>query len=161
MPYLGGVYLNTVYSDKPSRSVRTTDHPIEQGESIVDHIERIPVTISISGVVTGPDAAARLAKLEDLQNKGALLTYTHRVKYDNVIIEKFDSDHGKEVAGGFTFSMTLKRVRMVKAAPIKVMKLPQRVQAKKVTNKGRQQTKKGQPTAIEKKAEFLRRKGLE
>lgn len=160
MALLGGVLLDVVYSDKPTRQTTATQHPIENGESIADHIERKPTTLSISGVILGPDAAARLTKLEDMQKKGQLLTYTNRVRYDNMVIQSFDTDHGKETKNGFIFSMSLIRVIVAKPSPVAGMALPQRVAAKPVANKGRQQTVKSQPTAADKRADFLRKKGL-
>jgi len=161
MALLGGVLLNVVYADKPDRQTTVSQHPIEDGNSVADHVERKPLVLSISGVVTGPDAASRLTKLEDMQKKGQLLTYTNRVRYDNMVIESFGTEHGKEVANGFLFSMTLVRVRIMQSSPVKGMALPQRVQSKPVTNKGRQQTKKGPPSPMERRAAFLRNKGLE
>lgn len=145
MALLGGVLLNVVYADKPSRQVNVTQHPIENGESVADHVERRPLSLSISGLITGKDAAQRLAKLEDFQKKAVLLTYTHRVRLDNLVIESFDSDHGKETKGGLLFSMRLVKVRLSQASPVKGMKLPERVRNKPTGDKGRQQPKEGPP----------------
>jgi hypothetical protein len=162
MALLGGVLLS-VSSDNPDRQSTVTQHEIESGENIADHVSHMPYTLNISGVVVGPDAAARLTKLEDIQRKGMPVQYVNRVKYDNVVIQSFGSDHGVATRNGFLFNMTLVRVRTTQASPVQTMKLPQRVQAKTVTNKGRQQTVKAQPkvSATDARATFLTRKGLE
>lgn len=164
MALLGGVLLDVVTSDDSDRTSQVTQKATEEAESFADHVKHNPTTLSISGYVLGDDAAARLTKLEDFQKKATLLTYVHRLKFDNLVIESFGSNHGVEVRNGFAFNMRLVRVRFTKPSPIKGMALPQRVQAKSVSNKGRQQVKTGQPkisAETEAKASFLSRKGLE
>jgi hypothetical protein len=139
MPMLGDIFLNTVYSEKPDRSVKTTEHPIEGGENIVDHIERRPIVLEISGVVTGPDAALRLNRLEHYRKRGTPLVYRYRNLMSNMIIEQFRSTHDSEVDKAFKFDIKLKEVKIAKPTVLKALKLPQRVQTSQVGNKGRQQ----------------------
>jgi len=141
MPWLGNIFLNTVYAEKPDRSVKTTEHPIEGGENIVDHIEREPMSLDINGIVTGRDAALRLGKLKHYQAMGIPLTYRYRNWMGNMIIEKMQTTHDSEVDKAFKFDITLKEIKIARASVVKALKLPQKVQVKKVTNKGRQQTK--------------------
>lgn len=140
MAQLGAVYLDAVYSDQPKRAVKTTDHPLETGEAVTDHVQLDPLTIGITGIIVGSDASVRMKRLEEYQKKGTLLTYVNRISAVGVIILNFDSTHGKDVGNGFTFSMTLKRMKVSQATPIKEMSLPVRTQVKEVTNKGVQQT---------------------
>lgn len=163
MALLGGVLLS-VSSDMPDRQSTITQHELESGENIADHVSHMPYTLTISGIVAGDDAAARLTKLEDIQRKAIPVQYINRVKYENVVIQSFGSDHGTATRNGFLFNMTLVRVKTTQATPVQAMSLPQRVQAKPVTNKGRQQTVKAQPkvaAATNDRAAFLSRKGLE
>lgn len=139
---LGGVSIDVVYSEKPERSVKTTDHPVESGEPIVDHVEKQAYVLNITGIITGPDAAARVRKLEQFQDSGKPLLYVHRNSVSNVIIEMFNSVHDSNTAGGLSFTMKLKRIRIAKATPIAAMSLPTKSQAAKVGNKGLQQKTK-------------------
>lgn len=139
MAQLGDVYIDVVYNEKPERSVKATDHPVETGEPIVDHIEKQPYILNLTGIITGPDAPARLRKLEQYQETGTPLKYTHRNGVNNVIIETFNGDHNSGNAGGFGFTMKLKRIRMALTSPVDVMRVSVKTQAAKVGNKGLQQ----------------------
>lgn len=142
MAMLGGVYLDVVYSEKPERSVKTTDHPVESGQPLVDHVERQPYVLNLTGLITGSDAAARLKKIENLQDSGTPVTYVHRNGVSNVIIETFNTVHDSSTAGGFSFTMSLKKIRVALATPVQAMKLPTASQVKAVANKGQQQKAK-------------------
>lgn len=139
MAQLGDVYIDVVYSEKPEGSVKSTDHPVESGEPLVDHIEQQPDTLNLTGVITGTDAPARLRKLEQYRKGGEVLTYTHRNGMNNVIIESFNRVHDNTVAGGFTFTMRLKQIRIALSSPITVMAVNTKAQAAPVANKGQQQ----------------------
>lgn len=139
MAQLGDVILSAVYSEKPVRSVKTTDHPVEDGASITDHIEKQPYRLEITGVVTGPDAAVRLKRLEFYMDNGVTVTYVCRNWVGGVIIESFNSVHDTTNKGAFNFTMSLKKIRTATAAEAEGLTLPAQVQTKKVGNKGLQQ----------------------
>ncbi len=143
MPQLGDVYINNVYDEKPQRSVKTTDHPIEGGDNITDHTEREPDSMSISGVVVGLSAANRLNRLDQYMKNSELLTYVYRNLKKNVIIKSFESTHDAEVANGFKFSMTLKEIRVAKPSIVKSLDKDKRTQAAELENKGQQQATGG------------------
>jgi len=134
---LGDIFLDNVASESYDEGVNTTNHPIEGGKEITDHIEQRPVTLKITGVVTGEDAASRLSKLRDYMNKGKLLKYTYRSIIDNVIIESFPHDHVVNVKGGFEFDITLKQIRIASVGIVKSTAQPKKTAP--VANKGRQQ----------------------
>ncbi len=143
MPQLGDVFLNTVYDEKPRRSVRATDHPIEGGENITDHTERQPESMTIGGVVVGPDASNRLYKLEQYMNNSELLKYVYRNIKTNVIINNFETTHDAEVADGFKFSMTLREIRVAEPSIMKSLDRGTKKQAASLENKGQQQATGG------------------
>ena len=134
MAKLGNVFLNTVYEEKPDKSIKTSEHPIEDGSNITDHIHREAVTMAISGIVTGPDAGTRRKQLETYMNKGTRLKYVYRNVMNGMIIENFSTVHDANIKNGFKFSLTMKQVKIAKKA--RVVKL---AQTKPVTNGGRRQ----------------------
>jgi LysM repeat protein len=148
MPMLGDVFLNTVYEESPGRSVKTTDHPIEDGQSVTDYGETDPKTIDISGVVVGPDASIRKVKLEQYMTNKTLLKYRYRNTLSNVLIVNFKTTHDKDVKGGFKFDITLKEIKVVKPSTIKTTNKNTKIQASKKSNKGHQQTKGTKPAKI-------------
>lgn len=151
MATLGGIFLNVVYDDTPQYSVKASEHPIEDSENIVDHVNRNAVKMSISGVVTGDDAAQKETALIEHMEKGSLLKYVHRTTLANVIITDFQPKYDKEITNGFKFSMSLLQIRLSKAMIIKPMSIPVKKQTKAVTKKGRQQKKKKQDSSQVKK----------
>lgn len=131
---LGDIILDTVYSENPKYGVKVTEHPIEDGESIADHVERETDKMDLSGVLTGPDASARLLKLMSYQKQGKLLDYVYRNGWYNVVIESFNTTHDVDVKGGLKFSMTLVAVRIAKPSV-----LAEAMQTKSVSSAGRKQ----------------------
>jgi CRISPR/Cas system-associated endonuclease Cas1 len=139
---LGNVTLNAVYSEKPVRSVKTTDQPVEEGVDIVDHVQAQPKRMEITGVVTGSDASMSLKRLEAYQTNGTMVQYTGRNGFTDVIIESFNSVHDATNKGAFNFTITLKQIRIASAAAVVRLKIPQKARAQvgKKGNKGRKQT---------------------
>jgi LysM repeat protein len=144
MPKLGDITINNVKSEKYDEAIKSTDHPIEDGESIVDHIEKTPVTLEITGVIAGSDAQARLNKLRSYMNSGKLLKYVYKTSISNVIIESMPHDHIVDIAGGgFEFSIKLKQISLAKAS---ILAKPKQTAPK--SNKGIQQPKGATPLKI-------------
>lgn len=139
MAMLGDVFLNNVKQEQPDRSVKSTDNPVEGGVDVTDHTQRKPETMSIEGVVTGPDAANKLAQLKYHQDNGDLLKYVYRNVKTNVIIKDFSTTHDAEVLGGFKFDMTLKEIRIAKPSIVKDLDKNTKAQVGENGNKGQQQ----------------------
>lgn len=140
---LGGIELSVVDSDDPNRSVDVTEKPVESGQDIADHVKQKPDSISISGVVVGDDAWSKLKKLKDLMKKGELLTYTNRIVYSDVVIEKLNTSHNVSTRNGYEFSITLKQVRVAtaKEASVTAGGKAAGTKTKKVSNAGTKQAK--------------------
>lgn len=131
---LGDIILDTVYDENPKYGVKVTEHPIEDGESISDHVERETDKMDISGILTGPEAAAKLSKLIRYQKQGKIMDYVYRNGVYGVVIGSFNTSHGVEVKGGLKFSMTLVSVRIAKPSV-----LAEAIQTKAVSSAGRKQ----------------------
>lgn len=142
MPMLGGVKLDVVYSEDRDKSVTVSEHPTEDGFKIGDHVEKNPIKLKISGVCTGSDAAARLAKLEGYADSGARLAYVGRYSLKDALIESISTTKDVDVANvAYKFDIQLKITRIVKAAE-KTTKTT--TTTKPTTSKGTQQpTAKG------------------
>lgn len=125
MPKLGDITLNIVYGEDRSTRVKTTDKPVEGGFSAVDHVEKEPLLIKISGVCTGDDAGTRLNRLEAYAKEGKRLDYVGRFKMSNAVIESIDTTKDKQTAGtAYKFDIQLKEVRVVRAASYPWQKPP-------------------------------------
>lgn len=140
---LGEVEFSAVEKEDPANSVEVTEKPVEKGQDVADHVRPKPVSVSIAGVVVGPDAAQKLEKLKQYQRTGQLLTYIGRNLYANMVIEQLNTSHGKNVANGFSFSMVLKHVRIAEPREVAITNVPPKVQTKtkKVQKAGKKQPK--------------------
>lgn len=145
---LGDIEFSVVEEEKPRDMVTITDHQVEKGQDVSDHVKQESSIIDIVGVIVGDDATATLSKLQRHQKEGTLSTYIGRNVYNNMAILTMDRNHGKDIANGFAYNIALKQVRISTAKeveltvvnPITKKASPKTAtQVKKKTNNGKQQ----------------------
>lgn len=148
---LGDIEFSVVEDEKPRDLATITDHQVESGQDVSDHIKQESSILDIVGVIVGDDAAETLSKLQKHQREGKLSTYVGRNVYANMAIQSIDRNHGKQIANGFAYNITLKQVRIstAKEVEIKVVNPVTRqaspktaTQVKAKTNNGKQQAKR-------------------
>lgn len=115
MAKLNNLYI-FVESEEVSYGVEATEHPVETGIDITDHVRKKPRVITLSGEIVGKDANNKLKTIVSLHQKGALCKYVGRTSLSNCIIEDFSTGHPNSIWGGCEFSMTLKEIRTAKSA---------------------------------------------
>lgn len=101
------------------KTIESTSHPTEKGLPITSTIQKQPIELSIDGRIVDNekyDAKTTRGKLEELLNSGSLITYEGRVSAKNMQIQSFNSDYDNKTWGGFTFSMSLKQVRIAQSS---------------------------------------------
>lgn len=121
------------------KSVESTSHPTEKGLPITSTIQKQPIELSIDGRIVDNDkykATATNTKLEELLNSGSLITYKGRISASNMQIQSYSSDYDNKTWGGFTFTMTLRQVRIAKSSYTpKKQTVTKQKQAKKTSPK--------------------------
>lgn len=138
MPFDNG----TVQKESISYSSTVTNNPIEQGAEINDHVNNNSETLTISGVVLGQNDVQNLILL---RNNREIITYTGRIKVDNLVFTSLKFDRSSKNATGASFTATFKRVQTT--VPDYVMDAVQKMsqqdkgkndnqQLKETTNKG-------------------------
>jgi len=109
-------YINDLYifveDEEVARSVTASEHPVEQGVDITDHIKPDPAELSITGKIVGETAADTLRKVNQLMRDGSTVNYTGRNIFKNMIITSFNHSHPNTVWGGCNFDMTLKEIKV-------------------------------------------------
>src|SRR5690606_824538 len=110
MPYLGDVLIDVIESEDLDESSSTTDHALEDGEQITDHVENDPIVLKISGIIIDP-SDEKLLKLRKYRESGEVLSYNYRSRLETVLITSFSSKRDKDIKDGYSFSMTLKQIR--------------------------------------------------
>ena len=148
MPYIKDVLIDVITDVSPTESSTTTDHALEDGEQISDHIKNNPITLSISGVILD-DTEQKVLKLREYRQKGEVFAFDYMTNYQSVVITDFKRDYSADIKDGYAFTMTLKQIKMAKVAQFVQVKQSAEVkqQTKPIANKGRQQMQKTQ-TAV-------------
>lgn len=134
-----------VKTEDIENAVESSSHPVEKGEPITDHVQRKPISLSISGKIVdhgNMKAADIVNKLKELQKSGSLITYVGRVTLSNLQIQDFPETYTNTNWGGCDFSMTLKEVRIAKTAYV----APKKNTTTK--NAGTQQVTKSKQTEV-------------
>lgn len=118
---LGEVEFSTVEGENPEYSNEITDKAVEEGVNVADHARPVPIILPINGVVTGPDAPQKLAKLRQYRDEKRLLTYVGRNVMNNMMIQTLVSNHIVRVRDGFGFTITLKQIRIARSREVRIV----------------------------------------
>ena len=105
-----------VQDEKFGNGVESTEHPVEKGIDITDHVKENPITLDISGEIVGKAAEEKKAKINALMKKGSLITYVGRNTLVNAQIQSFNTSYSSDIWGGFSFDMQIKQVKIAKPA---------------------------------------------
>lgn len=111
---LGDVVLDVVREERPQYRNEITEHAVEDGEEIADHVRRRPRTLSISATIAGADWEQRYERLKQLAEGEDLVDYVGAEVMRNVVVESFDPSRTVEVANGVRFDITLRQVRVAR-----------------------------------------------
>lgn len=115
-------YINQYYlfvdgdGETANRSVSISDHPVEEGMVITDHVQRDPLELRISGKLVGADAETVRSNLETLQKNGSYVKYIGKEIISNAVILSFDTSRDIEMDGGMSFDMTIREIRVAQSA---------------------------------------------
>ena len=110
MSTLNGLYI-FVSDEQKSYSVNVTEHPVEKGIDVTDHVKNNGVTLNLTGEIVGKNADSVLSKIRKMQTSGTLCNYSGRTILSNCLIVEFSTSHPNTIWGGCEFSMTLKEIR--------------------------------------------------
>ncbi|TXG75877.1 hypothetical protein E6Q11_06220 [Candidatus Dojkabacteria bacterium] len=175
--HVGELVVDAFVHETYAFSSETSEHPIENGSSIVDHVHNKPISLAIEGIISNTpmtlvvlaafDSVSRYVqgesndfasiafeKIEGLFKKREPLSIATSLKtYDKMVLETLNVERG----GGFFsdtlhFSCTAKQIVLVRQELIKVAE-PKVERAKPKAKRGLQESK---PIAKE-QAESLKR----
>ena len=136
---INGMYI-FVTGEDVGYGVSVTEHTVETGIAISDHVKRNAITLTLTGEIVGTNATTILNKLKQIHQTGVLCKYAGRTSLANCLITEFSTSHPNTIWGGCEFSMTLKEIR---TASTSYTKPEQKATTKKT---GTQQTTKKSTT---------------
>ncbi len=165
---IGEVILDVAISETHTLQARATEHPVESGCSIIDHIQTLPDSIQLDGIISntptaflgtpffesGNYADEAFRQLEELMKSGQPVQIVTSLKtYKNMALENLTIKRTAANSDALCFSCSAKQIRMVES---KIISLPKpkmkRAQAKK--SLGKQPTTKA-PQLVTEKAKSL------
>ncbi len=146
MPYIKDVLIDVITKVSMPESSTTTDHALEDGEQVTDHMKSNPTTISLTGIILD-DTEEKVLKLRNYREKGVTIDFDYMTALKHVVITDFSRDYEAKIKDGYAFTMTLKQIKVAKVAKFVTVSIPVKKQTKPVTKKGRQQTKKTQKSS--------------
>ncbi|MEA0552963.1 hypothetical protein U1P98_04465 [Lysinibacillus irui] len=141
MPYIKDVLIDVITKVSIPESSTATEHALEDGEQITDHVKSNPTTISLTGVILD-GTEAKVLKLRQYREKGVIFDFDYMTSLKHVIITDFNRDYEAKIKDGYAFTMTLKQIKVAKVGKFVSVSIPVKKQTKPVTKKGRQQKKK-------------------
>lgn len=115
MALINNLYV-FVEDEDVGRSVDATEHPVEKGINLTDHVNQKAMTISLTGRIVGKDASNTIQLLQKMMNTGVLIKYVGRSSMSNCIITTFNTSHPNTIYGGCSFTCELKKVRIAASA---------------------------------------------
>lgn len=123
---VGGIELDVTLEEVHGRSAGITDHPIESGSMIQDHITNMPRMLQMTGFVTNSpvaffsvfEAAERVQgtfdALEELYDSRQPFTVISGFRvYENMAFESLDMPRNRE--GALRFSAQMKQLTIVRS----------------------------------------------
>jgi len=114
------VEFDVVTEERPEMNTEVSEHPIEDGASVSDHVALRPISISMNGVVAGEGAGDKIGKLRSWRNDRHRLRYTGRNIFKNYVISEMQTEHDARVGDGFRFRLVLQQVRTVKPSLVEI-----------------------------------------
>lgn len=111
---LGDVVLDVVREERPRFQNEVTEHAVEDGEEIADHVRRRPRTLSLAVTIAGDDWEQRYERLKQLAEGEEIVNYTGAEILENVVVEAFEPARTVQVNNGVRFDITLRQVRVAR-----------------------------------------------
>lgn len=143
MATINGLYV-FVEDENLSYGVEVTEHTVEKGIAISDHVKPRAIRLSLKGEIVGKNAASVLAKLRTMHQGGTLCKYVGRVTLGSCLIEELNTTQTHSIWGGYAFNITLKEVRTASTSYTP----PKKTSSSTSSGGTKQVTKKSKSTAV-------------
>jgi hypothetical protein len=136
---LDTITLDAVLTESHSSDSEITDHPVEKGVDVSDHVRPKPVSVKLDCVISDDviDLAGQksshvegrsrdiYAKIERLKENGTQITVTTQLKrYDALVIGNLSPAIDGSTVGAVKFSISLREVRTVESQIVPVRAIP-------------------------------------
>lgn len=158
--------LDASLSETHAQDAEATDHPVEQGANITDHVRPKPQMLTIEGFVSNtPVIDARTAKVQFLPDQPGPAEAAHQIlknrlqagslhtvqtkldTYTNMLLISKNEPRNSQIGDSLQFTLTFKEIRIVFNQTITVITKDPQHQPK--TDKGKKVPTQATPTAAQ------------
>lgn len=168
---IGEIVLDAALEETHTLQARATEHPVETGSDVTDHVQSLPASLRLDGIISNTPLSAlgltmyrhedrahtAFKEFETIVQNGRLIDIVTSLKtYKNMVIEDFVVTQNAQNSDALSFSCTAKQISLVSSkliniAPQQQPKLPR---ARKKKSVGKQPTIKV-PEPVAQKAQSL------
>jgi hypothetical protein len=165
---IGEIIIDAAIEETHSMQVRATDHPVESGSSVVDHVQVLPDSVRLEGIISNTPtsllglpifegsnrADTAFKQFEAIVHGGQLIDIVTTLKtYKSMVIEDFVVVRNASNAEALSFSCTAKHIPIVSSQLIEIQ-LPKMPRARKKKSLGKQPAVKA-PEKVEQRSKSL------
>ena len=146
MAYLTGtrkVYLFVSEEDNQT-SISASEHSVEQGMDLTDHVRPDAESISLRGVISGSNYKSIVSLIKKWEKAGRTVSYSGRTKLSQCLIDDFAPSYSKDIQDGCSFTMVLRKIRIARPAYVPVVAATP-PEAKPVADAGMQSVEANNP----------------
>lgn len=139
MAQIGNVTFNLV-SEARNYTNEVTQHPVEFGSDIVDHVKNQLRTYSIEGIVgDNEEPATKHRELSRIWENRQVVSYRGRSTLSQCVITSLTTTVDVSSRKGFRFSMEIQEVKIAKPSTVGLLPVSLKVEVAEVGNAGRVQ----------------------
>ena len=136
--HIGEIILDVALEETHTRQAKITEHPVESGCTISDHIQALPESIQLEGIIsntpmsflgvpffdgTKDRAQEAFKKLEELfQNSQTVDIVTTLKTYSNMALENLNIHRNAHNSEALKFTCCAKNIRMAESVVIQIPK---------------------------------------
>lgn len=108
--------INDIYvfieTESVKRDAKVSEHPVEEGTQLTDHVRRSPISLSLSGEIVGQSYKDTIMALEQIHKNGTLIEYIGVNMLSKAFITSFQTEHSGDIVGGCRFTMEINEIRI-------------------------------------------------
>ena len=152
---IGEIILDAALEETHTLQARATEHPVESGSDVADHVQSLPATLRLDGVISNTPLSvlgstmfksddrvqAAFKELEEIVRAGKLVDIVTSLKtYKNMVVEDFVITRTASDSDALCFSCTAKQISMVSSKLINIQpwEQPKLPRARKKKSVGKQ-----------------------
>lgn len=139
MASIGNVEFNVI-SETRSYSNEVTQHPVEDGADITDHVQLNQIVFDIEGIVGDNQNPAFVhEQLSKMRRERQIVEYKGRSILPHCVIQNFTSNVNADSRKGFTFTLQLVQIRVAEPSTVSLLPTMLQIEVKEVGSAGRVQ----------------------